>query len=113
MQGSSAKAVQHQWHILAIPTPLPAAAAAAAFVPPYATPQLHNPNRFGLAFGESVPGSAGLFGNPADLGGLMYKVGAAPLASLAATIPLSLFFVFQLVFAVVTPALIIGSVADR
>lgn len=43
----------------------------------------------------------------------MYKVGAAPLASLAATIPLSLFFVFQMVFAVVTPAIIIGSVADR
>jgi Amt family ammonium transporter len=43
----------------------------------------------------------------------MYGVGAAPLASLAATIPLSLFFVFQMVFAVVTPAIIIGSVADR
>jgi ammonia channel protein AmtB len=43
----------------------------------------------------------------------MHGVGAAPLASLAATIPLSLFFMFQMMFAVATPALIIGSVADR
>jgi Amt family ammonium transporter len=33
--------------------------------------------------------------------------------SLAPTIPLSLYFVFQMLFAVATPALIIGSVADR
>ena len=43
----------------------------------------------------------------------MYNVGAAPNADLAATIPLSLFFLFQLAFAVITPALLIGSVADR
>jgi Amt family ammonium transporter len=43
----------------------------------------------------------------------MHGIGAAPLASLAPTIPLSLFFVFQMLFAVATPALIIGSVADR
>lgn len=69
--------------------------------------------RFGLAFGESPPGSAGLLGNPADLGGLMYGVGAAPLTALAATIPTTVFFVFQLMFAVITPALLIGSIADR
>uniref|UniRef100_A0A383VXJ7 Ammonium transporter n=1 Tax=Tetradesmus obliquus TaxID=3088 RepID=A0A383VXJ7_TETOB len=84
-----------------------------AFLPLAIIPVVWSIVGFGLAFGESVPGSAGILGNPADLGGLMYKVGAAPLASLAATIPLSLFFVFQMVFAVVTPAIIIGSVADR
>jgi Amt family ammonium transporter len=69
--------------------------------------------RFGLAFGESPPGSNGILGNPADLGGLMYGVGAAPLTALAATIPASVYFVFQLMFAVITPALLIGSIADR
>lgn len=69
--------------------------------------------RFGLAFGESPRGSNGILGNPADLGGLMYGVGAAPLSALAGTIPATVFFVFQLMFAVITPALLIGSIADR
>jgi Amt family ammonium transporter len=69
--------------------------------------------RFGLAFGESPAGSNGVIGNPAQLGGLMFGVGAAPLTDLAATIPMTVFFVFQLMFAVITPALIIGSIADR
>lgn len=69
--------------------------------------------RFGLAFADSPPGSAGIIGNPAQLGGLMYGVGAAPLTSLAATIPMTVFFVFQMTFASITPALIIGSIADR
>lgn len=43
----------------------------------------------------------------------MYGVGAAPLSALAATIPMTVFFVFQLTFATITPALIIGSIADR
>lgn len=43
----------------------------------------------------------------------MFGVGAAPLTALAASIPCTVFFVFQMVFAVITPALIIGSVADR
>jgi Amt family ammonium transporter len=43
----------------------------------------------------------------------MYGVGAAPLTALAATIPTTVFFVFQLMFAVITPALLIGSIADR
>lgn len=68
---------------------------------------------FGLAFGESPPGSSGVIGNPAQLGGLMYGVGAAPLKDLAATIPMSVFWVFQLTFAIITPALITGSIADR
>lgn len=45
--------------------------------------------------------------------GLMWGVGAAPNPDLAGTIPISLYFLFQLMFAVITPALIIGSVADR
>jgi Amt family ammonium transporter len=68
--------------------------------------------RFGLAFGESVNGSYGIFGNPSKYG-LLHNVGAVPDAALAATIPLSLFAVFQGAFAIITPALLIGSVADR
>jgi Amt family ammonium transporter len=68
--------------------------------------------RFGLAFGESVNGTYGIFGNPTKYG-LLHNVGAAPDAALAATIPLSLFMVFQGAFAIITPALLIGSVADR
>jgi Amt family ammonium transporter len=40
-------------------------------------------------------------------------VGAAPNPNLAATIPLTVYAAFQLMFAIITPALIIGSVADR
>lgn len=43
----------------------------------------------------------------------MFGVGAAPLSDLAATIPMTVFFVYQLMFAVITPALIIGAIADR
>jgi hypothetical protein len=68
--------------------------------------------RFGLAFGESVNGSYGIFGNPSKYG-LLHNVGAEPNADLAGTIPLSLFAVFQGAFAIITPALLIGSVADR
>eukprot|EP00775_Hariotina_reticulata_P009992 gene9992-10147_t len=66
---------------------------------------------FALAFGDSV-GSVGIFGSPVQYG-LMYNVGAAPNAALAGTIPLTVFFMFQLVFAVITPSLMIGSIADR
>lgn len=69
--------------------------------------------RFGLAFGESPPNSAGLLGDPSNFGGLMFGVGAAPTSDLAGTIPTTVFFVFQMMFAVITPALIIGSIADR
>lgn len=70
-------------------------------------------HRFGIAFGDSPANSAGILGSPASLGGLMYNVGAVPNADLAGTIPLTVFFVFQMMFAVITPSLIIGSVADR
>lgn len=68
---------------------------------------------FGLAFGETPPYSNGVIGDPSHLGGLMFGVGAAPLTDLAATIPMTVFFMFQLMFAVITPALIIGAIADR
>jgi ammonium transporter, Amt family len=51
------------------------------------------------------------------IGGLKYiflhGVGAAPNATYAATIPSSLFYFFQLKFAAITPALIIGAFAER
>lgn len=66
---------------------------------------------FSLAFGESA-GPPGFIGNPATYG-LWRDVGAAPNAALAPTIPLALFATFQLVFAVITPSLIIGAIAER
>jgi ammonium transporter, Amt family len=51
------------------------------------------------------------------IGGLKYAflrgVGAAPDPAYAATIPASLFYFFQLKFAAITPALIIGAFAER
>ena len=64
---------------------------------------------FSLAFGDSI---GGIIGDPRTywmLGG----VGAAPEPSLAKTIPLALFALFQLKFAIITPALITGSFAER
>jgi hypothetical protein len=78
--------------------------------PPPSTPP--QPRSFALAFGPSVENSAGIFGNPGTYG-LMWNVGADPDPALAPTIPLLLFFLFQMVFAVITPVLIIGAVADR
>lgn len=64
---------------------------------------------FSLAFGESVNG---LIGNPSTYA--FYdgvKSGAAwPAAN---TIPLSLFSLFQLMFAIITPGLVVGAVAER
>ncbi len=64
---------------------------------------------FSLAFGDSI---GGLIGDPRTF--LFFKgVGAAPDARFAATIPLALFAMFQLKFAIITPALITGSFAER
>jgi Amt family ammonium transporter len=64
---------------------------------------------FSLAFGDSM---GGLIGNPATF--FMFRgVGADPMPAFAATIPLALFAVFQLKFAIITPALITGSFAER
>jgi ammonium transporter, Amt family len=61
-----------------------------------------------LAFG---PDKGGLIGGLDFLG--FSGVGAEPNADLAATIPHSLFATFQLMFAIITPALITGAFAER
>ncbi len=70
---------------------------------------------FSLAFGDSIniagPGT-GIIGNPFTY--FMFRnVGAAPNPALAGTIPLALFALFQMKFAIITPALITGSFAER
>jgi len=64
---------------------------------------------FSLAFGES---QGGIIGSP-----LTYTffrgVGTSTEASLAPTIPFVLFALFQLKFAIITPALIVGAFAER
>jgi Amt family ammonium transporter len=63
---------------------------------------------YSLAFG---PDKAGLIGS-LDWAGLR-GVGAEPNADYAATIPHQAFMAFQLMFAVITPALIIGAFTER
>lgn len=64
---------------------------------------------YSLAFGKSI---GGFIGNP--LTHLFYKdVASAPAWSLAPTIPKSLFSVFQLMFAIITPGLVVGAIAER
>jgi len=65
---------------------------------------------YGLAFGPDVAG--GLFGNPSDFVGLN---GVSNDASLAASygVPFLVMVAFQATFAIITVALISGSVADR
>lgn len=64
---------------------------------------------FSLAFGDSI---GGLVGNPLTF--LLFSgVTDAPDARLAPTIPLLLFALFQLKFAIITPALISGAFAER
>jgi len=64
---------------------------------------------FSLAFGDSIHG---LIGNPLTFF-MFTRVGAATHPDLAPTIPLILFALFQLKFAIITPALITGSFAER
>jgi len=64
---------------------------------------------FSLAFGESI---GGFVGNPVTF--LLFRgVSDAPDPRLSPTIPLLLFALFQLKFAVITPALISGAFAER
>ena len=63
---------------------------------------------YSLAFGPDVHG---LIGNLSWAG--LKGVGALPNADYAATIPHSVFMIFQMMFAVITPALIIGAYAER
>ncbi len=66
---------------------------------------------FSLAFGDDVNGW-GIIGNPKTF--FMFdNVGAAPHSVMATSIPFVLFAMFQLKFAIITPALITGSFAER
>eukprot|EP00607_Mallomonas_marina_P009516 CAMPEP_0182419648 /NCGR_PEP_ID=MMETSP1167-20130531/4057_1 /TAXON_ID=2988 /ORGANISM="Mallomonas Sp, Strain CCMP3275" /LENGTH=499 /DNA_ID=CAMNT_0024594679 /DNA_START=52 /DNA_END=1551 /DNA_ORIENTATION=- len=66
---------------------------------------------FSLAFGDDANGS-GILGDPKTFG--MFKdVGADPDPNLAGTIPLVIFAMFQLMFALITPVLVAGAVAER
>ncbi|WP_231862272.1 ammonium transporter [Rufibacter sp. DG15C] len=64
---------------------------------------------FSLAFGDSV---GGVIGNPATFFMMRNVLDGAPW-ELAPTIPLALFAMFQLKFAIITPALITGAFAER
>lgn len=64
---------------------------------------------YSLSFGDSIHG---FIGNPATH--LFYKgVASGAPWSLAPTIPQSLFSVFQLMFAIITPGLVVGAIAER
>ena len=64
---------------------------------------------FSLSFGDDI---GGVVGNPATF--FMFRgVGAGTHALLAPTIPLALFALFQMKFAIITPSLITGSFAER
>src|SRR6476660_8139429 len=64
---------------------------------------------FSLAFGDSI---GGFIGNPTTF--LFFKgVNSGAPWSLAPTIPLTLFALFQLMFAIITPGLVVGAVAER
>ncbi len=64
---------------------------------------------YGMSFGTSING---VIGNP--LSHFFYKgvVSGAPWVG-GPTIPLTLFSLFQLMFAIITPALVVGAVAER
>lgn len=64
---------------------------------------------YSLCFGESI---GGFIGNPATH--FMFKgVASGAPWSLAPSIPLLLFALFQLMFAIITPGLVVGAVAER
>lgn len=68
---------------------------------------------FSIAFGDSVGWEGfGLFGNPATF--FMFRgVGGGTNPDFAPTFPFAIFAMFQLKFAIITPALITGSFAGR
>ena len=64
---------------------------------------------FSLAFGKSI---GGFIGNPGTFS-FLHGVGLTPNADFAAGIPFLLFALFQLKFAIITPALVTGAFAER
>ncbi|MNS56445.1 Ammonium transporter NrgA [compost metagenome] len=66
---------------------------------------------YGLAFGPGASVAPGLVGGFNWLG--LEGVGLAPNADYAATIPHLAFMIFQAMFAIITPALISGSIVER
>ena len=64
---------------------------------------------FSLAFGPDI---GGIFGD-ISYHFALDKVGAAPSPDYASTVPFILFFAYQLMFAIITPALITGAFAGR
>lgn len=64
---------------------------------------------YSLCFGDSI---GGFIGNPSTH--LFFKgINSGAPWSLAPTIPLALFALFQLMFAIITPGLVVGAVAER
>ena len=64
---------------------------------------------FSLCFGDSL---GGIVGDPRTF--LAFRgVGLSPNADFAGTIPFLLFALFQLKFAIITPALVIGAYVER
>lgn len=64
---------------------------------------------YSLCFGESI---GGFIGNP--MTHLFFKgISSGAPWSLAPTIPIALFALFQLMFAIITPGLVVGAVAER
>ncbi len=63
---------------------------------------------YSLAFGPDI---GGIIGSLAWVG--LNGVGTEPNANYAATIPHQTFMVYQMMFAIITPALITGAIADR
>jgi Amt family ammonium transporter len=64
---------------------------------------------YSLCFGESI---GGFIGNPTTH--LFFKgIASGAPWSLAPTIPIALFAMFQLMFAIITPSLVVGAVAER
>jgi Amt family ammonium transporter len=64
---------------------------------------------FSLSFGDSI---GGIIGDPGTF--LFFQnFNSGPPWSLAPTIPLTLFALFQLMFAIITPGLVVGAVAER
>ncbi|TZF86409.1 ammonium transporter (plasmid) [Pedobacter sp. BS3] len=66
---------------------------------------------FSLCFGKDL-GGLGLIGDPSTFMFFKGVMSGGPW-SLAPTIPLALFALFQLMFAIITPGLVVGAVAER